>query len=108
MKNIIQLTISLLLFFSTNTEAQATFSKQKNNSVEYSKKERLEKKSHKINLSFLKAHFENQKENKTFNPVFSMDILDENAILLMAIPSGKTLSAISEGLNLTIGLTITL
>lgn len=107
-KYYIQLIIAAILLFSVEIKAQSSFLKKDNNQVEFSKKERSEKRMGSINLNSLKARFENHKKNKKYNPSFSVDVLNGKGIHLFTISNINSIPTIRVGVDVNIGLTITL
>lgn len=107
-KYILQLIIAAILLFSVDLKAQTTFLKQFDKPSEYSKKVGSEKRSGIINLNSLKARFENHKKFKKYNPTFSVDVLEGKGIHLFTISNISSIPTIRVGVDVNIGLTISL
>lgn len=107
-KFIIQLIIAAILLFSVDLKAQTTFLKQFDKPSEYSKRSGSEKRSGSINLNSLKARFENHKKIKKYNPYFSLDVLDGKGIHLFTISNISSIPTIKVGVDVNVGLIISL
>ncbi len=77
-------------------------------SINNSKEIQLEKKNGFINLKSLKAHFENYKTTKKYNPSCSVNVLNGKGIYLFSFPSISSIPTIRVGVDVKVGLTITL
>ena len=107
-KYFIQLILVTILLFGVDLKAQTTLFKQIDKPVEFSKKERAEKRTEIINLNSLKARFGNHKKIKKYNPSFSLDVMDGKGIYLFTISKISSIPTIRVGVDVNIGLTITL
>lgn len=93
-KYYIQLFCTAFFLFGVDLKAQITLLKQIDKRLEFSKKERSEKRTGIIHLKSLKAPVENQKKIRKYNTTFSVDILNGKGIHMFTISKISSIPSI--------------